>query len=200
MSAEHPKTGRSRYPCPDAALQPCGGGEREPAAAFRQHWPTSEMFDFGFAIGGRRSSGVHPLEAAPGPETEAPLTMFLLVRGLEVGRGGVEPPTFRFQKCQHSAAIPSTKVRRRPTCARGGRWLPSLSSGLSSPSGPSTSAFQPPDAPLVLAGAVSLGAVDEQRSRVGCQLVQFDLERVGVALDETGQGFPSCSTVPRRRT
>nr|BFE32604.1 hypothetical protein GCM10010200_048550 [Actinomadura rugatobispora] len=43
---------------------------------------------------------------------------------------------------------------------------------------------------LVLSGSASLDAVDEQRLRVGCQLVQLDLERVSVVLDETSQGRP----------
>ena len=42
----------------------------------------------------------------------------------------------------------------------------------------------------MLSGAASLGAVDEQRPWVGCQLVQLDLERVCVVLDEAGQGRP----------
>jgi hypothetical protein len=37
---------------------------------------------------------------------------------------------------------------------------------------------------LVLARSASLGAVDEQRSWVGRQFVQLDLEWVGVVLDQ----------------
>lgn len=44
--------------------------------------------------------------------------------------------------------------------------------------------------PLMLTGVPPLGAVDDQRPRVGRQFVQFNLERVGVVLDETGQGVP----------
>ncbi|WP_412515469.1 hypothetical protein K8Z49_26030 [Actinomadura madurae] len=53
-----------------------------------------------------------------------------------------------------------------------------------------TSGFETPRMPLVQSRSTSLGTVDEQRSRVGRQLVQLDLERVGVVLDKTGQGVP----------
>jgi hypothetical protein len=63
---------------------------------------------------------MHPLEAASGPEMKAPLTVFLLVRGVEVGRGGVEPPTFRFQKWQPPCGNPvdqgQTVPNVRPWC------------------------------------------------------------------------------------
>ncbi|MGP4029990.1 hypothetical protein [Actinomadura sp. 3N407] len=64
-----------------------------------------------------------------------------------------------------------------------GRLPPSLS-------GAPTSGLQPPYTPLVPSGSASLGTVDEQRPRIGRQLVQLDLERVGVVLNETGQGLP----------
>jgi hypothetical protein len=45
-----------------------------------------------------------------------------------------------------------------------------------------TSVLQPPDVALVLPGPAPLGAVDKQRPRISRQLVQLDLERVGVVL------------------
>jgi hypothetical protein len=60
----------------------------------------------------------------------------------------------------------------------------------SSRGGPPTSLAQPPNMPLMLPGILALGAVDDQRPRVGRQLVQFNLERVGVIFDEPGQGVP----------
>ena len=89
---------------------------------------------------------------------------------------------------------PPTEVRRGPTCAHGAAWWPPLPSTLPSLSGPSTSRFQPSDVPLVLPDAAPLGAVDEQGLRVGRQLVQLDLERVGVVLDEAPERR-SCSTL-----
>jgi hypothetical protein len=65
-----------------------------------------------------------------------------------------------------------------------------LLSPLLSPAGPLTSALQPSNAPLVLAYATPLDAVDEQRARVCSQLVQLGLERVGVLLDKTCQRIP----------
>jgi hypothetical protein len=65
-----------------------------------------------------------------------------------------------------------------------------LSSALLSLSRPQTSGFQLPYAPLVLPGPAPLGTVDEQGARVRRQLLQLDLERVGVVLDESSQGFP----------
>lgn len=58
-----------------------------------------------------------------------------------------------------------------------------------------------------LSGAAPLGAVDEQRLRVGGQFVQLGLERVGVVLDETcqriafllGRGAPAYPMAARLR-
>lgn len=66
-----------------------------------------------WSIGGRCSRVVHPLKAASGPEMRATLTLFLPVRGLEVGRGGVEPPTFRFSggRSYRLSYLPRTCIR-----------------------------------------------------------------------------------------
>lgn len=62
------------------------------------------------------------------------------------------------QKQQLPATIPSTEVRRCPTCARTVYWWPSLPSPIRS----SDPVFRPLDGPLVMAGAAPLVAVDEQ--------------------------------------
>lgn len=81
----------------------------------------------------------------------------------------------------------STEVRRCLSYARGAGRMRSVPPRSPSPIAPRTSFSQPPNVPLVLSGPAPLGAVDEQRSRVGRQLVQLDFERVCVVLDETSQ-------------
>jgi hypothetical protein len=48
----------------------------------------------------------------------APLTAFLLIRGVRVGRGGVESPTFRFSEVAISLVTPGRRGQAVPDVCR----------------------------------------------------------------------------------